>query len=117
MTRDRPGVSRAAACPTCARSRLTTSIPTSSCSRRGTASTCRATEASSGRRSRSSCPRSTPSRSGKLELAARDDLRRAADEDLVDAVAVAVDAGVERRRAPELDTLRDLDLLAERNPA
>ena len=54
--------------------------------------------------------------SSEAELAARDDDGRAADENAVDPVALAVRLRVERRRAVDLGALRDLDLLAERDP-
>ena len=49
----------------------------------------------------------------ELELAARDDHRRAADLDALDLIRRAVDAGEERRGPPDLRSLRDLDLVAE----
>src|SRR5438874_10508573 len=59
---------------------------------------------------------SSPRCSGNAELAARDDLRAAADEDALDPLRRALDARVERRRAAELDALRDLDLVAAPDP-
>ena len=50
------------------------------------------------------------------ELAVGDRDRRAADLDALDLVSGAVDPRVELRGAADLDALRDLDLLAERDP-
>src|ERR1051325_2829680 len=52
----------------------------------------------------------------EAELAARDDDRRAAHLDAVDAIALPIDAREELRRASDLDSLSDLDLLAEADP-
>src|ERR1035437_6851178 len=49
------------------------------------------------------------------ELAARDDDGAASDLDALDRVRRAVDACVERRGAADLRTLRDLDLVTERD--
>ena len=53
----------------------------------------------------------------EAELAAGDDDRGAADLDPLDLLGGAVDPGVERARAADLDALGDLDLLAEGDAA
>src|SRR5439155_19552221 len=55
----------------------------------------------------------TSGASGKPELAAGDDLRRPADADALDPLRRSVGPRVERRGAPELDALRDGDLVTE----
>ena len=82
-----------------------------SCSSASAAGRRSVTSSGSATRSASSCSAS------EAELAARDDDRGAADEHALDPLGAALGPRVERRGPADLGALRDLDLLAERDPA
>src|SRR6266496_2527742 len=110
--RESRGARRAAASQQAEPWRSRTTTPTTSCTPPATVCTCRKTAAASGARSPRSSRKSRLWSSGKLELAAREDDRAAADLDALDLVRRALGLRVKRRRAVDLGALRDLDLVA-----